>query len=387
MQLTTLDLLNHHQLSSSQRALGAALRPWVEEQITPYAAQWDEAGEFPMQLRKQAASIGLLGLGFPEEVGGTACDMVGRIVATTELCRAGLGGLNASLMSHTIMVWPMIVAGNQSVCQPILKRIFAGEAVGALGVTEADGGSDVAQLKTRATAVEHGWSITGSKMYITSGMKADYILVAARTGAGGAGGISLFLVPGSTAGLERQLLHKAGWWCSDTAALYFDNCPVPHNHLVGELDHGFSLIMQNFNAERLLMAAASISFAVVCIEEAWAWAQQRKTFGRTLMEHQVIRQKIVGMIERVLPLQSWLIDIGARVDRAEACAGEIALLKNAAGKAMRDCADEAIQVLGASGYMRGSRSERIYREVKVMMIGGGANEILNDLAAKQLGLI
>lgn len=382
----TIDLADHPSLHEEHRALSASLRTWVSERITPHAAHWDEAQEFPESLRREAAQLGLLGLGYPESVGGTPCDMLGRVVATTELCRAGLGGLNASLMSHTIMVWPLIQAGDPEIAAPVLRSLFAGEAVGALAVTEASGGSDVAQLKTRAQPHAEGWQLDGSKLYITSGMKADWILVAARTAGPGAQGISLFLVPGNTPGLSRRLLDKTGWWCSDTAELFFDGCIVPARHLVGQQDRGFGLVMQNFNAERLLMSAASLSFACVCFEEAWAWARQRTTFGKPLIEHQVIRHKLVHMVERILPLQHWLVAIAQAVDRGETQAAQIGLLKNATGKLMRDCADEAVQILGGAGFMRGSRTERIYREVKVMMIGGGSNEILNDLAARQLGL-
>ena len=369
------------------RALRDALRRFVDGEIAPYAAEWDEAGEFPRELCRKAAEVGLLGLGYPSEYGGTPCDSLSRLVATLELTRGGSGGVIASLMSYSIMIVPLLQAAAEPLRREIVPRLLAGERIGALAVTEPSGGSDVARLRTRAEPAPGGWKLNGSKMFITSGMRADHYLVAARTGGPGAAGISLFLVDRDAPGFSRTPLKKTGWWCSDTAALYFDDCLVPADRMVGPENGGFPLVMNNFNGERLMMAAQAIGFAMACAEDALAWARERTTFGQPLVAHQVIRQKLVRMIESILPVVAWLVQLCQRIDRGETPAGEIALVKNHATRVMRDCADEAVQILGGAGYMRGGRVERIYREVKVMMIGGGAEEILNDLAARQLGLV
>jgi acyl-CoA dehydrogenase len=363
------------------------LRQFVDNEISPNAHNWDEIETFPLELYKKAGALGLSGLGYPAEFGGTPCDSLMKVLTILELARAGLGGLNASLLSHTIMVGPLIKAANDTIKQTVIKQLLSGQAIGSLAVTEADGGSDVAALKTTAVQQSDGWLINGSKCYITSGIRADYILLAARTGGPGASGLSLFLVDGNTAGLTRKPLKKTGWWCSDTAELFFDNCLVPLNRLIGPENKGFSLIMQNFNDERLTMAAGSVGFAISCFEEALDWAKQRKTFGKTLIEHQVVRHKLVAMLDGILPMLAWLAHLAQKSDQGLSQAGEIALAKNRAGRLMRDCADSAIQILGGAGFMRGSKSERIYRDVKVMMIGGGTEEVMNDLAAKQLGLL
>jgi acyl-CoA dehydrogenase len=364
-----------------------AIRAFVEGEIQPNADAWDEAGTFPRELYRKAGEVGLLGLGWPAEYGGTPVDHVGKLLSSIELSRGGIGGVTASLGSHTIMLWPVIAGARDAVRREVVPQILAGEKIGALAITEPSGGSDVAQLQTRATRVAGGWSLSGSKMFITSGMRADWLLVAARTGGPGAGGVSLFLVEGGSEGLTRTPLKKIGWWASDTAALYFDEVFVPDERLVGEVDKGFRLVMQNFNGERMTMAAGGLGYAMTCVEDALDWARERRTFGQRLVEHQVVRQKLVRMIDEVLPVQAWVLQLAQRLDAGESPAGDLALAKNHAARLMRDCADGAVQILGGAGFLRGSRIERAWRDCKVYMIGGGAEEVMNDLAAKQLGLL
>lgn len=217
-----------------------SLSRFVDQEIMPFASKWDEAERFPLDLYKKAGEIGLSGLGYPEQFGGLPCDGLTKIATIIELARAGLGGLNASLLSHTIMVGPLILAGSDELKSTVLPKLLSGQAIGSLAVTEASGGSDVAALKTRAVRCDGGWKINGSKCYITSGMRADYILVATRTGDQGASkGISLFLVDGNAQGLRRNELQKTGWWCSDTAELFFDDVIVPDSARVGAVDGGF----------------------------------------------------------------------------------------------------------------------------------------------------
>jgi acyl-CoA dehydrogenase len=364
-----------------------AIRAFVEGEIQPNADAWDEAGTFPRELYRKAGEVGLLGLGWPAEYGGTPVDHVGKLLSSIELSRGGIGGVTASLGSHTIMLWPVIAGARDAVRREVVPQILAGEKIGALAITEPSGGSDVAQLQTRATRVAGGWSLSGSKMFITSGMRADWLLVAARTGGPGAGGVSLFLVEGGSKGLTRTPLKKIGWWASDTAALYFDEVFVPDERLVGEVDKGFRLVMPNFNGERMTMAAGGLGYAMTCVEDALDWARERRTFGQRLVEHQVVRQKLVRMIDEVLPVQAWVLQLAQRLDAGESPAGDLALAKNHAARLMRDCADGAVQILGGAGFLRGSRIERAWRDCKVYMIGGGAEEVMNDLAAKQLGLL
>jgi len=369
------------------RQLAEAVRRFVEGEIAPHADAWDAAGTFPRELYRKAGAVGLLGLGYPAEYGGTPADQVAKLVQSIELSRSGIGGVSAGLGSHGIMLWPLLVGARESVRRAVIPAILSGERIGALAITEPSGGSDVARLHTRAERVDGGWRLHGSKMFITSGIRADHILVAARTGGPGAGGISLFLVDGDAPGLQRTALEKIGWRASDTAALYFDGVFVPQERLVGEENAGWRLVMGNFNGERMSMAAGALAQAMICIEDALAWARERHTFGARLIDHQVIRHKLVRLIDEVLPVQAWVVQLAQRLDAGEAPAGDIALAKNHAARLMRDCADTALQIMGGAGFMLGSRIERTYRDAKVYMIGGGAEEVMNDLAARQLGLL
>ena len=373
--------------------LRETLRRFVAKEIAPHVDAWDEAETFPRDLYRRAADVGLLGLGFPDEYGGSgAVDSFHRLIASLELAQAGSGGLVASLMSHTIGAPPVAMLGSAELKQRVLPAVLAGERIAALAITEPSGGSDVSAL--RCTAVREGdhFVVNGEKTFITSGIRADYLTVAVRTDprAEGARGISLLLVEGDTPGLLRTPLRKMGWWASDTAHLRFDDCRVPAGNLLGAEGSGFRAIMQNFNAERFSMAAGAVGFAWVCYQEALAWARERRTFGQRLADHQVVRHRLVDMLASIEAARAMLEETAWRLDHAPAGDAElvasICLLKNLATRCMQSCADGAVQTLGGMGYMRGTRSERIYREVKVNMIGGGAEEIMKDLAARQLGL-
>ena len=385
----------HPALTAEHEAWRETVRRFVEREIMPQAAAWDEAGEFPRELYRKAAAAGLLGLGFPEEYGGTertgatpVADYFFRIVSAEEFARAGTGGLSASLFSHTIGAPPIAAVGSEALKRRVLPSILSGEKISALAITEPGGGSDVANLKTKASRKENEYVVNGEKTFITSGMRADYYTVAVRTGGPGSSGISLLLVERERTGFTRAPLSKMGWWCSDTASLHFDNVRVPAANLIGEENAGFAAIMRNFNAERLSMAAGAVGFAEACLEDALAWAGQRQTFGKRLIEHQAIRHKLVEMQTRVHAARALLYDTAWKLQNAPReprHIAQLAMLKNFASDAMQFCADAAVQTLGGAGFIRGTRAERIYREAKVMQIGGGSTEIMKDLAARQLG--
>jgi acyl-CoA dehydrogenase len=370
----------------------AGLRRFVEREVAPHVEAWDEAGESPRGLYRRAAALGLLGLGYPEAYGGTPCDLATRMVAVEEIARAGSGGLLASLFSHNIGLPPILAAGSEALKARVIPPVLGGDKIAALAVTEPGGGSDVARLATLARRDGDHYIIEGEKVFITSGMRADWLTVAVRTGGAGAGGLSLLAVPGDAPGLSRTPLRKMGWWCSDTAHLRFDGVRVPADHLIGDEHGGFRLIMENFNGERLVLAAGAVAFAQVAYDEALDWARQRRTFGHALVEHQVIRHKLMDMRMRIVASRALLHDVARRMESAGDRApdaetvADLCLLKNHATATMQACADAAVQILGGMGYMRGTKSERIYREVKVMTIGGGTDEIMKELAARQLGI-
>ena len=384
--------MNADELHEARTALVDGMARFARSEIAPHVDAWDAAGEFPRQLYRRAAELGFLGIGYPEEYGGTPAPWQLRLPMWRALCRHGTsGGVQASLFSHNIGLPPVVLLASEKVKREVVPPVLAGEQIAALAITEPGGGSDVAQLKTTARREGDAYVVDGEKIFITSGMRADWITVAVRTSeARGAGGISLLLVPGDSAGMSRTRLDKMGWLCSDTAHLRFDGVRVPARYLLGAEGQGFKAIMGNFNGERLGLAAGAIGYAEACYDEALAWAQQRKTFGQALVEHQVIRHKLVDMRQRICASAAWMEDLAARADAGEAgndWVAEVCMLKNQATQTMQFCADAGVQILGGMGFMRGTVCERIYREVKVVTIGGGTEEIMKELAARQWGIV
>ena len=367
----------------------AQLRRFIDREIMPYAEDWDEDGTIPDELWPKAAAVGLLGLGFPEELGGITegIDIWHSIIVNEEMARVAVGGVAASLMVHGIGLPPVVNFGSDEIKQMVAPLVLAGTKRISLAITEPGGGSDVAQLQTTARLDGDHYVVNGSKTYITGGMNANWFTTAVRTGGEGSSGVSMLLISADAEGVSRAALDKKqGWWCSDTATIYFDNVYVPAGNLLGQENKGFSVIMNNFNAERLAMSAAMEAFARVCLEDAVAWARERKTFGQRLADHQVIRHKIAEMKQRINATQAYLQLVCQQCQAGTESAGDIALLKVQCSQTMEYCAREAMQILGGIGYMRGSRVERIYREVRVNAIGGGSEEIMRDLAARQFGL-
>jgi acyl-CoA dehydrogenase len=375
-------------LKDTHHAWRRELRRFIEREIVPYVEEWEEAEEIPLSLYKKASDFGLLRMGYPEAYGGIqeGLDRFHGIVTSEELARIGAGGVTASLMVHGIGLPPVLALGTEEIKRKIAPAVLAGDKRISLAITEPSGGSDVAQLKTRARRDGDHFVVDGSKMFITGGMRADYFTTAVRTGGEGLGGVSLLLIEADRPGVSRTKLKKQGWWASDTAAVYFDSVRVPAENLLGGENQGFLGIMHNFNGERLGMASGATASARVCLEEAAKWAQERQTFGKRLADHQVIRHKIAEMVRQINASTAYLEMCAWRVMNGEVPAADLALLKVQATLTLEFCAREAMQILGGTGYMRGSRVERIYREVRVNAIGGGSEEILRDLAARQLGL-
>jgi acyl-CoA dehydrogenase len=376
-----------------------AARRFIQTEVKPHLEAWEEAGEFPRSLYQRAAEMGWLAMGYPEEFGGTPSPWNLRNAMTIALARhGGSGGLMASLFSHNIGLPPVMRHGSAELQQEVIPAVLRGEKISALAITEPGGGTDVSALRTTARLEGNEYVVDGEKVFITSGMRADWFTVAVRTDLlnkgqkPSAGGISMLMVPGDSIGLSRSPLKKMGWLCSDTAQLRFDGVRVPARYLVGEEGSGFKIILTNFNGERLSMAAMALGFSECCYDEALSWARQRKTFGTALVDHQVIRHKLMDMKMRIESTRAWLnavsarADSGNKADKGAEWVAQVCLLKNHATQTMQFCADQGVQILGGMGFMRGTACERIYREVKVMMIGGGAEEIMKELASRQLGL-
>ena len=376
--------------NESHDAWRQELRKFVSKEIVPFVEEWEEAGEFSRELYKKAGEFGLLGMGYPEKYGGTSegIDIFHGIVTSEELAQ-GCGGVAASLLSLNISL-PLIMAlGTEEQKQKYIPPVIAGDKIACLGVTEPSGGSDVAGIKTKAVRDGDHFVINGSKMFITSGMRADYYVIACRTGGPGTSGISAIVVEKGTPGFSQTPLKKMGWLSSDTAALYFDDVRVPVENLIGGENSGWMGIMSNFSQERLGLAAGMNAYSQICIDEAVAWAKDRKTFGKSLIESQVIKHKLAEMSRMVNATKAYMELLTWKVMNGEQPIADLALLKVQASKTMEYCAREAMQILGGAGYLKANsgpgKVERIYREVRVNAIGGGSEEIMLDLASRQLG--
>ena len=361
---------------------------FLEAEIWPYVDEWDEAGEYPHEINEKVCELGVFGFGIDEKYGGLGFDdQFMRKDVSVEMGRTSAGGLFASVGSRNIMLGPLTELANEEIKLKALPDLMSGKKGGSLGITEPGGGSDVARMKTTARKDGNEWVLNGSKTFITGGMQASYFVIGARTGKEGLGGISLFFVEADTPGFTRSSIDKKmGWWSSDTATLYFDNCRIPADNLMGEENKGFLAIMNNFNYERYMMGAQMLGMAKRCFEECVQYSQERQTFGKSLIEHQVIRHKLADMSAKIDAMDAYLNQVAQLMNDGEMPVAEISKIKFYCSECIESIASEAMQVFGGAGYLRGNAVERIYREVKVMAIGGGSKEIMKDLTIKQLGL-
>jgi acyl-CoA dehydrogenase len=372
--------------TDERRAFRETVRRFVRNEVRPHVDAWDEAGEIPWELHLKAGALGFFGLGVDERYGGLgADDCFMRAARSEEFGQCGANGVPASLLGRDIAVMPIHALASESIKMRVLPPVVSGEKGACLAVTEPGAGSDVANLQTRAMRRGGEYILNGAKTFISGGMNSTYFVVAARTGGAGLDGISLFLVERGTPGFAQvRIERKMGWWCSDTASLFFDDCRIPAENLLGAQDRGFLAIMDNFNLERLSLTAAALGSAKLCLEEAVGYAQERETFGRKLIKHQVIRHKIAEMSARIDALEALLDRICWLVNERETPVAQICKAKFFGTKVFEFCASEAMQILGGAGYLRGNVVERMYREVKVVAIGGGSEEIMRDLAVRQM---
>lgn len=365
------------------------LRRFFEKEVIPFAEQWDEDCYLPEEIYPKAAEVGLIGLGYPEVFGGISegVDIWFINILNEELARVAVGGVSANLMVHNIALPVVVEHAPTHLKNAIVPNVINGTKHISLCITEPSAGSDVAQLKTKAVREGSHYVVNGSKTYITGGMRANWFVTAVRTGEEGANGVSALLIPADAPGVSRtELKRKQGWWASDTATIYFDAVKVPVENLLGQENHGFRVIMRNFNMERMALCAGMEGLSRVCLEEAVTWAQHRKTFGKRLADHQVIRHKIAEMKQRINATQAYINAVSYQIQVGNENAGDIALLKVQCSQTLEYCAREAMQIFGGAAYFRGNKVERIYREVRVNAIGGGSEEIMRDLAARQYGL-
>jgi acyl-CoA dehydrogenase len=374
-------------LTDERRALQNATGAFVEREVAPYLQDWEDAGEVPRTLHLAAAKAGLLGIGFPEDVGGQGGDLVDSIAMQEAFFEAGgSSGLAAALFTHGIALPHLMANGSAELIERYARPTLAGELIGALAVTEPGGGSDVAGIRTAAVRDGDHYVINGAKTFITSGVRADFVTTAVRTGGPGHGGISLIVVDKGTPGFSvDRSLRKMGWHCSDTAELSYVDVRVPVANLIGEENSGFYQIAEQFVIERLALAVHAYGIASRSLNLTAAYARERETFGKPLIANQVVRHKLVEMHRLVDVARTYTREVAARHVTGQNVIAEACLAKQTAVEACEAIVDQAVQIHGGTGYMHGTEVERHYRDSRILPIGGGATEVLTDLAARLLG--
>lgn len=370
------------------KALTELAAEFARREILPHVEAWEKAGELPRHLSRAAGEAGLLGLGYPEQAGGGGTHL-DQMAVQEEMIRCGVPtGVIAGLFTHGIAIPSIITHGSDEQKERFARPAITGELIGALAVTEPGGGSDVAALRTTAVRAGDHYVVNGAKTFITSGARADFVTTAVRTGDGGLAGhrgISLLVIERGMPGFTvSRTLDKMGWLSSDTAELSFTDVRVPAANLIGPENQGFWLIMQQFQSERLSMALQCAAVASRCVDLTIAWVRERSTFGEPLASRQVVRHKIAEMARQADVARSYVWATAERWARGEDVVTEVSMAKNTAVYAAEHVVHEATQLHGGMGFMRGSEVERHYRDIRVMGIGGGTSEIMNEVIARRV---
>jgi acyl-CoA dehydrogenase len=373
--------------SREQEALRASARTFVEREVAPYLQQWEDEQSIPRGLHVKAAKQGFMGISFSEEQGGSGGGLLETVAMTEAFIEAvPSGGLIAGLMTHGIALPHVAVSGNADLVDRFVRPTLAGELIGSLAITEPDGGSDVANLRTRAVRDGEHYVVNGAKTFVTSGVRADFVTTAVRTGGEGHKGLSVLVVEKGTPGFEvSRRLDKMGWHCSDTAELSFTDARVPVENLVGEEGSGFIRIAMAFVTERVGLAVQGYSTAQRCLDLTVEYVRQRETFKRPVISNQVVQHTLVEMHRRIEAARVYAREVARRYDAGEQPLVEALHAKKLGVDAASYCVDRAVQLHGGTGYMHGTEVERHYRDARILGIGGGTDGVLDDLSAKLLG--
>ena len=362
-----------------------SVRKFVEKEIMPHLEKWEDEEIFPVELYAKCGQAGFLGLQFPEEYGGTPCDKFMFIAFVEEFLRCGSLGLFSGICSHTIAIPPVLNLGTEEQKQEFLVPVLKGEKIAALGITEPDAGSDVANIRTRAVRDGDYYIVNGAKTFITSGCRANFVTTAVRTGGPGNKGVSLLIIDSSSPGFKvAKKIRKMGWHSSDTAELSFEDCRVPVKNLIGKEGDGFKGIMYNFMSERLTLAVEAHSIAQLALDESIKHAKAREAFGTTLSGFQVIRHKLVDMATKVEICREYNYHVAAMMQEGLNVTKEVSMAKNFACEVCEKVVNDAVQIHGGYGYAREYLVERLYRDSRVLSIGGGTTEIMKEIISKMI---
>lgn len=374
-------------LNETHRMVRETAKRFALNEIRPHAEEWEEDGQFPRSLYSRAAQSGILGVGFPENIGGSGGGPMSQVMVIEGLMHGGSTGVSAGLGSLGIALPPIIQSEDQQLIDEFARPALAGEMICGLAITEPNTGSDVAAVSTRAERDGDEYVVNGAKMFITSGVRADFLTTLVRTGDDPHGGLSFLVIETDRPGLHRSKpLKKHGWWASDTAGISFDDVRVPATHLVGGEGAGFITLMRNFQTERLALAAYGVATAEVALKEALAYCEQRRAFGRPIQGFQVTRHKLVEMKTKLTTAKTLVYQVAHQMEAGEYLVEEVSMAKNVAADVAVEVCHHAVQLHGAMGYMRESLVERLSRDARLLPIGGGTREIMNEIIARQMGL-
>lgn len=381
-----IDPFFSHFLNESHQLYYENCLRFAQREIAPYAYEWEEAELFPRELYQKAAEAGVLGGWFPEEYGGGGGDIFHAIMEIEALMRGGSTGVLVGLGSLGIALPPLFTLGSEEQKRRWIPPVMRGEKIAALAITEPQAGSDVAAIRTRAVREGDSYILNGNKMFITSGARADLVTVLARTGEDPHGGLTFFVVERGTPGFaSSQTLKKMGWRASDTAELVFEDCRVPVENRLGEEGTGFLAVMNNFQTERMALAAYGHASAELALEESERYARERSAFGRPLLGFQVTRHKLAHMSTLVRAAKSLNYQVAASILRGENVVESVSQAKNFSSQIAVEVCDHAVQLFGGMGYMRETLVERLFRDVRLLPIGGGTTEIMNEIICRVRG--
>jgi acyl-CoA dehydrogenase len=375
-------------ITAEHALLRDQVRRFVAAEIEPRAAQWEEQGAVPREILRRMGSLGLLGLMYAPEHGGAGADPLTNLVFAEALSQSTFGGFIVTVLVHTDMASPHLHhAGNAAQLARYMPAIIKGEAITAVAVTEPDAGSDVAGIRTRAERAGDEYVINGTKMFITNGVHADVVFVAAKTSreARGSHGISMFIVDKGTPGFRvGRALQKTGWLCSDTAELIFEDCRIPAANLLGRENEGFYSVVKNFQNERLMCGAMAVGHANQALRLTLEHVKQRQAFGKPLWDKQTIRQRLAMLSAKTEALRSYTYQCAWLMSQERDCVREISGLKALAGELVNEVVYTCQQFHGGMGYIRETAIERLWRDARILAIGGGATEVMLEEVAKRL---
>jgi acyl-CoA dehydrogenase len=357
---------------------------FIAREVEPHAAAWEEQGFVPRDVLRRMGQAGLFGLMYESAHGGAEADALTNLVFAEALSQSTFAGFIVTVLVHTDMASPHLHhAGSVAQKDKYLRRVIAGELITAVGITEPGAGSDVAGIRTSAKRDGDHWLLNGTKMFITNGVHADLYFIAAKTGSA-RHDMSMFIVEKRTPGFSvGRALKKTGWLSSDTAELVLDNVRVPAENLLGEDGKGFYSVMKNFQTERIALAAMAVGHCQQALKLTLDYVRQRQAFGATLWDKQAIRQRLAMLDAKTRAARQFMYHCAWCVTQGHDIVQDVSLLKALTGELVNEVVQTCQQFHGGMGYIRETAIERLWRDARVLAIGGGATEVMLDEAAKR----